>query len=77
MPAYFSSSGMTPRSFLKATTPGRRGGKVPPMNKVLLPKMTAKALGGLNALRRPLRPVAAGFKPGRPSLPDTYLPRFA
>ena len=47
------------------------------MNTVLHPKKTTQALGGLNALRRPSRPVTAGFKPGRPSLPNTYLPRFA
>ncbi len=58
-------------------TGGSGRGKVPPMNKVLLPKKTSKALGGLNVLRRPSSPAAAGFPPGRPSLPDTYLPRFA
>ncbi len=53
-------------------------GKILSMNKVLLPKKTApKALGGLNVLRRPSSPVAAGILPGRPSLPNTtYLPRF-
>lgn len=56
----------------------RRGaGKILSMNTVLLPKKTTKALGGLNVLRRPSSPVAAGILPGRPSLPDTYLPRFA
>ena len=47
------------------------------MNKVLLPKKTAKALAGLNVLRRPSLPVTAGISPGRPVLPETYLPRFA
>ena len=58
---------------------GRAGeGKILPMNKVLLPKKTAsKALGGLNVLRRPTAKAAAGFAPGRPALPSTYLPRFA
>ena len=56
----------------------RGAGKILSMNTVLLPKKTTKALGGLNALRRPSRPDAAGHKPGRPSLPhSTYLPRFA
>ena len=51
-------------------------GKILSMNTVLLPKKTTQALGGLNVFRRPSRPVAAGFSPGRPSLPNTYLPRF-
>ena len=52
-------------------------GKILSMNKVLLPKKTAKALGGLNVLRRPSSPATAGLAPGRPSLPHTtYLPRF-
>lgn len=59
-------------------TPGPGAGIILSMNAVLLPKKTTKALGGLNALRRPSRPVTAGHKPGRPSLPHTtYLPRFA
>jgi hypothetical protein len=58
-------------------TGGHGAGKILSMNTVLTPKKTTQALGGLNALRRPFRPVAAGFKPGRPSLPNTYLPRFA
>ncbi len=46
------------------------------MNTVLPPKKTNfKALGGLNVLRRPPK-AAAGFAPGRPALPHTYLPRF-
>ncbi len=57
---------------------GKRGaGKILSMNTVLLPKKTTKALGGLNALRRPTAKAAAGFAPGRPALPNTYLPRFA
>ena len=58
-------------------TGGRGAGKILSMNTVLLPKKTTKALGGLNVLRRPSRPVTAGFTPGRPVLPSTYLPRFA
>ncbi len=55
-----------------------RPGIILSMNTVLLPKKTTQALGGLNVFRRPSRPSAAGFKPGRPSLPNTtYLPRFA
>ena len=46
------------------------------MNKVLLPKKTAKALAGLNDRRPSPAKAAAGFEPGR-RLPDTYLPRFA
>ena len=57
---------------------GKAGaGKILPMKKVLPPKKTDKALGGLNVLRRPSAKAAAGFAPGRPALPNTYLPRFA
>ena len=53
-------------------------GKILSMNKVITPKTTySKALGGLNVLRRPSAKAAAGFAPGRPALPSTYLPRFA
>ena len=67
---------MTARSSYRLTTNGRRVGNILAMNKVLLPKKTAKALGGLNVLRRPPK-ATAGFAPGRPSIPHTYRPRFA
>ena len=59
-------------------TRGCPPGKILSMNTVLTPKKTNfKALGGLNVLRRPSSPAAAGLAPGRPSIPNTYLPRFA
>jgi hypothetical protein len=47
------------------------------MNKVLLLKKTAQGIFGPNARRRPSASASAGFAPGRPALPITYLPRFA
>jgi hypothetical protein len=47
------------------------------MNKVLLPKKTIKGIFGPNARRLPSASASAGFAPGRPALPNTYLPRFA
>ncbi len=68
---------MTSRSSSGPTTGGWAQGKILSMNKVLSSMKTAKALGGLNVLRRPSRPGAAGLAPGRPHLPNTYLPKFA
>jgi hypothetical protein len=67
---------MTSRSSSRPTTGEPGAGKILSMNTVLPPKKTNfKALGGLNVLRRPPK-AAAGFAPGRPALPHTYLPRF-